>query len=108
MYNFSISYGSFINLKSLYILRLKEKDTEICLCSKCLNLCCFHKAIKSTVDSDLPNSLYEYLCKSIKYHKEPETDFCSREGILGQCGNNCKITNTSNDLKNDLVVISLK
>ena len=108
MYNSSISYGSFINLKFLYISRLTEKDTEICLCSKCLNPCCSHKAIKSTVDSNLPNSLYEYLCKSTKCHKEPETDFCSREGILGQCGNNCKITNTGNDLKNDLVVIRSK
>lgn len=66
---------------------------------------CLYKAIKSSIDSNL-RSLSEYLCKSIKYHKEPESDFYSRECILGQCGDNCKITNISNDLKSDLVAIN--
>lgn len=68
---------------------------------------CLYKAIKSSIDSNL-RSLSEYLCKSIKYHKEPESDFYSRECILGQSGDNCKITNISNDLKSDLVAINSK
>ena len=108
LYNIPISYGSFINLKPSYISRLTEKETEMCLCSKFLNPHCLHKTIKSTFDTNLPNWLSEYLCKSIKCHKEPETDFYNRECILGQCGNNCKITNISNDLKNDLVMIKSK
>ena len=60
-----------------------------------------YNPIKSAVDINLPNSLSEYLCKSIKCDKEPETDIYKRECILGQCGNNCKITNISNDFKND-------
>ena len=59
----------------------------MCLCSKCLNLHCLYKTIKSTVDSNLTNSLFEYLCKSIKCHKERDTNFHNKECILGQCGN---------------------
>ena len=80
----------------------------MCLCSKCLNLHCFYKTIKSTVNSNLTNSLSEYLCKSIKCHKKCETNFHNKEYILGQCGNNCKITNISNDLKNYLVTVKSK
>ena len=78
LYNFPITYGSFINLRPFYISRLTEKETEMCLCSKSLNLHCLYETIKSTVDTNLPNSFSEYLCKSIKCHKEPETDFYKR------------------------------
>ena len=36
-YNSNMSYGSFINLKPFYISRPTEKETEVCLCSKCLS-----------------------------------------------------------------------
>ena len=88
-------------LHNFYISRPTKKETETCLCSKCLNPHCLYNPIKSAVDINLPNSLSEYLCKSIKCDKEPETDIYKRECILGQCGNNCKITNISNDFKND-------
>ena len=75
LYNSPTSYGSFINLKPFYISRPTEKETEMCLCGKCISPHCLYKTIKSTVDSNLPNSLSEYLYKSIKCHKELETDF---------------------------------
>ena len=86
LYNPTISYGSFINLKLFYISRPTEKETEMCSCSKCLNPHCLCKTIKSTVDSNLPNSFSEYLCKSIKCHKEPETDFYNRNASLVNVG----------------------
>ena len=107
LYNSSISYGSF-NLKPFYISKPTEKETEMCLCSKCLNPHSLYKAIKTTVDTDLPHSLSEYLCKSIVCPKDPETNFYSRECILGQCKNNCKITCISDDLKNDMAKIKSK
>ena len=108
LYTSSISYGSFINLKPFYISKPTEKETEMCLCSKCLNPHSLYKAIKTTVDTDLPHSLSEYLCKSIVCPKDPETNFYSRECILGQCKNNCKITCISDDLKNDMAKIKSK
>ena len=39
-YSFSMSYGSFINLKLFDISWLTEKETEMCLCSKHLNSHC--------------------------------------------------------------------
>ena len=59
LYNPTISYGSFINLKPFHISRPTEKETEMYLCSKCLNSHCFYKTIKSTADSKLPDSLFE-------------------------------------------------
>ena len=108
LYNSSISYGSFINLKPFYIPKPTEKETEMCLCSKCLNLHSLYKAIKTTVDTDLPHSLSEYLCKSIVCPKDPETNAYSCECILGQRKNNCKITCISDDLKNDMAKIKSK
>ena len=108
LYNSSISYGSFINLKPFYISKPTEKETEMCLCSKCLNPHSLYKAIKTAVDTDLPHSLSEYLCKSTVCPKDPETNFYSCECIFGQCKNNCKITRVSDDLKNDMVKIKSK
>ena len=70
----------------------------MCLCSKCLNPHCLYKAIKSTIDTDLPASLSHYLCKNMNCKREPETDFHSRTCILSQCDKNCKIVNISADL----------
>ena len=40
LYNSNISYGSFVNLKPFYISWPAKKETELCLCSKCLNPHC--------------------------------------------------------------------
>ena len=48
------------------------------------------------------------MCKSILCPKDTETNFYSRECILGQCKNNCKITCISDDLKNDMAKIKSK
>ena len=39
-------YGSFVNLKPFYIARPIEKQTGMCLCSKCLNTHRLYKTIK--------------------------------------------------------------
>ena len=46
IYGSEISCGSFINLNPFYVSRPIDKETEMCLCSKCLNPHCLHKAIK--------------------------------------------------------------
>ena len=40
LFSSSISYWTFINLKPFYISRPTKKETEMCLCSKCLNSVC--------------------------------------------------------------------
>ena len=75
IYGSEISYGSFINLKPFYVSRPTDKETEMCLCSKCLNPHCLYKAIKTNVNVDLPKSLSDYLCKNFKCDHEPETNF---------------------------------
>ena len=40
LYNSSMPYGSFMNLKPFYVPQPTEKETEMCLCSKCLNPHC--------------------------------------------------------------------
>ena len=92
LYNSNMSYGSFINLKSFYISRPTEKETELCLCSKCLNPHCLYQAIRSALKSAiaLPTSLSQYLCKNMNCGRETKIDFYKRTFILGQC-DNCKI-----------------
>ena len=109
LYNSNMSYGSFINLKPFYISRPTEKETEMCLCSKCLNPHCLYKAIRLALKSaiELTNSLSQYLCKNMNCGRETKTDFYRRTCILGQC-DNCKIVNISNDLKNYLPNVQAK
>ena len=76
-----------INLKPFYFSRPTKKRLKCVFCSKCLSPHYLYQAIKRTVDSSLPNSLSEYLWKSIKCLKEPETDFYNREYSLVECGN---------------------
>ena len=102
LYNSRMSYGSFISLKPFYVSRPTEKEIEMCVCSKCLNPHCLYKAIKSAIDTCLPASLSQYLCKNMTCEWEPGADFQSRTCILGQCGKNCKIVNISADLKEAL------
>ena len=60
---FQPSFGSFINLKPFYVSSPTYKETEMCLCSKCINLHCIYKAIKNSVkETELPHSLTEFLC----------------------------------------------
>ena len=109
LYNSTISYGSFINLKPFYIARPTEKETEMCLCSKCLNPHCLFKAIRSTIESNnLPSSLSEYLCKGFKCDPEIDTHYHTRECILGKCVNKCKITDIEKDLENESASLSKK
>ena len=64
-----------------------------------LNSHCLYKAIKTDVNTDLPKSLSDYLCKNFKCDCEPETNFFHRDCILGKCQNKCEILSISNDLK---------
>ena len=109
LYNSNMSYGSFISLKPFYISRPTEKETEMCLCSKCLNPHCLYQTIRSALKSaiDLPTSLSQYLCKNMTCGRETETDFYKRTCIVGQ-RDNCKIVNISNDLKNYLPNVQAK
>ena len=99
IYGSEISYGSFINLKPLYVPRSTDKETEMCLCSKCLNPHCLYKANKTNVNTDLPKSQSDDLCKNFKCDREPETNFFHRDCTLGKCQNKCEILSTSDDLK---------
>ena len=109
LYNSTISYGSFINLKPFYIARITEKETEMCLCSKCLNPHCLYKAIRSTIEYNiLLSSLSEYLCKGFKCDPEINTHYHTRECILGKCVNKCKITGIEKDLENESASSSKK
>ena len=64
-----------------------------------LNSHCLYKAIKTNVNTDLPKSLSDYLCKNFKCDCEPETNFFHRDCILGKCQNKGEILSISNDLK---------
>ena len=97
-----LSYGSFINLKRFYVSQPKEKETEMCLCSKCLNQHCLYKAIRSAIDTDLQVSLSQYLCKNMTCEWKPETHLHSRTCIVGQCDKNWEIVNINADLKKAL------
>ena len=79
--------------------RSTDKETEMCLCSKCLNPHCLYKASKTNVNTDLPKSLSDDLCKNFKCDHEPETNFFHRDCTLGKCQNKCEILSTSADLK---------
>ena len=102
IYGSEISYGSFMNIKPFYISQPTEKETEMCLCSKCLNPHCLYKAIKSNVDVDLPNSLSDYLSKKFKCEREPKTNYFAHNCILGKCENKCKVLNILDDLNPQL------
>ena len=78
--------------------RPTNKETEMCLCSKSLNPHCLYKAIKNNVNTDLPKSPSDYLCKNFKCDHEPETNFLHRDYILGKCQNKCEILSISDDL----------
>ena len=93
----TISYGSFINLKPFYVSAPSAKEMEMCLCSKCLNPHSLYKAIKNLVDTDMPYSLSDYLCKSFKCHPDPER-FYDMKCLLGKCENNCEVINITKDL----------
>ena len=56
LYNSTISYGTFTNVKPFYNSRPNEKKTEMCLCSKYLNPHCLYKALTSAIKSELPCS----------------------------------------------------
>ena len=99
IYGSEISYGSLINLKPFFVSRPTDKETEMCLRSKCLNPHCLYKAIKTNVDTDSPKSLSGYLCKNFKCDHEPETNIFHRDCILGKCQNKCEILSISDDLK---------
>ena len=71
----------------------------MCLCSKCLNPHCLCKATKTNVNTDLPKSLSDYLCKNFKCDRELETKFFHRDCILEKCQNKCEILSISDDLK---------
>ena len=94
----TVSYGSFINLKPFYISSPTAKEMEMCLCSACLNLHNLYKAIKSTINTEMPYSLSKYLCKSFKCNPEEDTHFFKLECILRKCENKCKITDIMKDL----------
>ena len=102
LYNSTISYGTFINVKPFYVSRPTEKETEMCLCSKCLNPHCLYKALTSALKTELPRSLSQYLCKNMKCEKESKTRYFHRDCILGKCDNSCQIVNIAADLKNHL------
>ena len=74
LYNTNMSYRSFINLKPFYISQPTEKETEMCLCSKCLNPNCLYQAIRSALKSaiDLPTSLSQYLYKIWNVAEKPK------------------------------------
>ena len=77
-----------------------EKESEICLCTNCLNPCSLFKAIRSTLkDGTVPNSLSEYLCKHMKCTCEPETNFFELDCVLGKCENKCEIVDILTDLE---------
>ena len=99
IYGSQIPYGSFINLKPFYVSRPTNEGTEICLCSKCLNPHCLYKAIQTNVNTDLPTSLSDYLCRNFECDRESETNFFHIDCILGKCQNKCKILTISDDLK---------
>ena len=109
LYNSNMSYKSFINVKPFYISQPTEKETEMCLCSKCLNPHCLYQAIRSALKSaiDLPTSLSQCLCKNMNCGRETETDFYKRTCILGQC-DHCKLVNIGDDLKNYLPNVQAK
>ena len=76
-----------------------NKETELCLYSKCLNPHCLYKAIKTNVNTDLPKSLSDYLYKNFKCDCKPETDFFHKDCVLGKCQNKYEILSISDDLK---------
>ena len=99
IYGSEVSYGSFISLKPFYVSRPTDKETEMCLCSKCLNPHCLYKAIKTNINTDLPKLLSDYLCTNVKCDREPETNYFHRDCIYGKCQNKSEILGISDDLK---------
>ena len=62
-----------------------KKETEMCLCSKCLNLHCIYKVMKNSVkETELPNSLTEFLCTNFvcPRNQNIRTDRVERESLL--------------------------
>ena len=74
----------------------------MCLCGQCLNPHNLYKALKKSVDTELPRSLSDYLCKHMKCGKELETNFYHLKCVLDQCPNGCKITDINHDLRGEL------
>ena len=101
-YGSEISYDSFNNLKLFYVLQPTERETEMCLCSKFLNLHFPYNAMKVNVNIGLPYSLSEYLCKICKCSKEDETNHFHHDCILGKCEKKCSVLNISDYLHEQL------
>ena len=99
LYQSKISYRSFINLKPFYVSRQTEKETELCLCAKCLNPHSLFKTLSNIKNLELPSSLSDYLCKDMVCGKENETNYYKLDCILGKCDMKCQITDILNDLQ---------
>ena len=88
---FQPSFGLFINLKPFYVSSPTNKETEMRLCSKCLNPHCIYKAIKNSVKGiELLHSLTEFLCTNFVCPRNQNINYYDKDCIEGKCANNCK------------------
>ena len=91
-------YQILRKLKPFYVSRPTEKETELCLCAKSLNLHSLFKTLSNIKNLELPSSLSDYPSKDMVCGKENETKYYKLDCILGKCDTKCQITDILKDL----------